>query len=471
MNNKKISRLLLLISILFLALIVHITVFDLVNHNKFAATNTSDREDFVRRGTIYDRNQTVLAESTGNIKNQKRIYPYKNLYSHIIGYKSQTHDTSDLEKVYNSALMGESETALVGGVMTFINDAKSVMNGEGEKTGSSITLTIDNRLQQAAHKALGSYKGSVVAVNPRTGEILAMVSKPDFDPTPETLGDAVANAKDSALTRRATTGLYMPGSTFKIIVTAAMIDNNMKSFKIDEETELKTEVSNYGNVKKVSGVVDLETGFKKSNNIYFAEAAIELGEDEILSTAKKFMFTEPIALDSLASATSTLPQKANINSYRAISNMALGQGDVSTTPLHLALIASAIANDGVMMQPYIISKISAPTYYKANPTRLKRCVSTATARKIKDLMRLCVQSGTGTAASVYGKDVCGKTGTAEVDTSKGTAHAHFVGFAPYDNPEIAIAVVLENVDNKVTGGSNAAPVARAVLEEYFKLNK
>ena len=124
-----------------------------------------------------------------------------------------------------------------------------------------------------------------------------------------------------------------------------------------------------------------------------------------------------------------------------------------------------------MMQPYVIKEISSPFSYEADPETLKRCVSSTTAEKIKDLMLLCVKSGSGSGAAIYGKDVCGKTGTAEIDTKTGEANANFVGFAPYDDPEVAIAVVLENVPDKVTGGSAAAPIARVVLEKYFKIFK
>lgn len=468
MNNKKVSRLLLVISILFMALIVHITVFDLVHHKKYAVSNTS-REEYVRRGKICDRNGIVLAESTGNIKNQQRVYPYKNLYAHIVGYKSSTHDTSDLERAYNGPLMGESNTAVIGSVVTLFEDAKYALSGETEKKGSDLTLTIDHELQKTAHEALGTYKGSVVLMNPKTGEIYAMISKPDFDPSPQTLNDTIANAADSSLTRRATTGLYMPGSTFKIIVTASMIDNNMRHFELKKDAALRTDVTNYGNKKEIESDINLETAFKTSNNIYFAEAGIDLGGNKLIKTAQDFGFETPFSLDGLGVSTGTLPTSSEVNSYRAVANMALGQGQVATSPLHLAMIASTIANDGVMMKPYIVQKISKPAFLITQPVPLKRCISTNTASKIKDLMKLCVDEGTGTSAQIYGRNVCGKTGTAEVDTAARTAHAHFVGFAPYDNPSVAIAVVLENVPDNVTGGKHAAPIARRVLEKYFQI--
>ena len=474
MTNKKIARLLLAISFLFLFLIVYITGFDLVNHDKYAATNTSSREEYVRRGSIYDRNDVLLAESTGHIKNQKRQYPYKNLYSHVIGYKSSIFDTTGLERNYNNALMGASDTALVGGFLTFVEDAKSAMSGEEEKEGADITLTIDNELQQTASDALGNIKGAIVVMNPKTGEILAMISKPDFDPTPETLDEEMAAANernDGSLTQRAVTGSYLPGSTFKIIVAASMLENGMGDFTIDRDTELRTDKSNYGNVKTITGEVNLESAFPSSHNIYFCEGAIELGADRVMETARRFMFTEKIVVDKCPLAVGTLPDENDVNSYGKIGNLALGQDKVTASPLHLAMIASAIANDGVMMQPYFISTITDPVYYEAEPTSLKRCVSSSTAKTLQRLMKKCVDSGTGSGAKISGVEVCGKTGTAEINTATGDANAVFVGFAPYRNPEVAIAVVLENVPHKVTGGGQAAPIAKTVLEKYFELYK
>ena len=472
MTNKKITWLLAIISVMFLSIIIYLTAFDLVNHDKYAVDISTERENYVVRGKIYDRNKTLLANSTGIGAGQKREYPYKNLYAHIIGYKSDTSGSNDIEKFYNSDLMGKSSAPLVGGFVTFFKDIKSMTGDTSNSYGDNITLTIDHRLQQTAHDALGNYKGAVVALNPQTGEVLAMVSKPDFDPSNDKGKSEIDNAtklNNNALLRRATLENYSPGSTFKVVVAASMIENGCDDFVFDDNSELTVKIKNYGEGEgKFLGETDLLLGFKSSSNIYFSEAAINLGSEKLIKTAKNFLFEENLMLDRLGVAKSTLPQK--IESNGDITNTALGQGDVKTSPLHLAMIASAVANDGIMMKPYIVSQIPGPAGSRAKPQKLKKCITSATASKLKDLMKECVLSGTGAMAQVYGKDVCGKTGTSEIDTKAGTANALFIGFAPYDNPQIAICVVAENLPNNNTGGTVAAPIAKKVIQKYFELN-
>ena len=472
MNNTKIARLLTVFGIMFLSLIVYITAFDLAHHDSFAVDPTSDREKYVLRGTIFDRNKTVLAESIRDGQVQTRLYPYRELYAHIIGYKSETHGSNEIEKYYNSDLTGKSSTPLLGDAVTFAEDIKSLFSGDKNKNGYNITLTIDHELQKTAYEALGDYKGCVVAIDPQTGEVLAMVSTPSFDPSAENLDQSIkeaTEANNNALLRRSTLEAYPPGSTFKIIVAASMIENGEEDFVFDDKGELSFNVKNYGEGKgKFLGETNLESGFINSSNIYFSEAGISLGKDKITETAKNFMFGEEITLDRLGVAPSVLPEE--ITSNGDVTNLCLGQGNVKTTPLHLALIASAVANDGVMMKPYIVDSISGPAGIKTKPSVMKNCVDYSTAKKLKELMKKCVESGTGSAAYIDGIEVCGKTGTAEVDTKKQTAHALFVGFAPYDNPEIAICIVAENLPHQNTGGTVAAPIAQKVLKKYFEIN-
>jgi len=467
MNNKRIALLLTVIGIMFLSLIVYITIFDITNHESYAVDDLRDEEQFVKRGTISDRDNVVLANSDSN---GNRLYPYKNLYAHIIGYKSQFHGSNEIEKHYNSDLIGRSSTPLAGDFFEFWEDVKSLVV-TGDKNGYNINLTIDHDLQKAAYDALGSHKGSIVALNPKTGEILAMVSKPDFDPSPDVLGESIKKAtaeNDNALLRRSTMQVYPPGSTFKIIVTASMIENDAENFEFDDTGDLTVKIKNYGEGEgKFLGRTNLEQGFTNSSNIYFSEAGISLGKDKITQTAKNFMFEKNIRLDRLGVARSMLPDK--IKNDGDITNLCLGQGDVKSTPLHLALISAAIANDGIMMTPYIIDSISGVAGVKASPAILKQCTTPETAQKLKELMRMCVETGTGTMAAINGKNVCGKTGTAEVDTTENTAHALFTGFAPYDNPEIAICVVVENLPHQNTGGTVAAPIAKKVMDKFFSL--
>ncbi len=470
MNNKKIAHLLTLFGVMFLSLIVYLTVFDITSHDDYAVDIISDRENYVIRGSVYDRNKTVLAESTE--ANGQRSYPHGNLYCHIIGYKSPAYGSNEIEKYYNSDLIGKSSTPIIGGAVTFAGDVQSAIGGKKDPYGYDITLTIDHNLQKTASDALGSYKGSVVVINPKTGEILAMVSKPDFDPSANSLGESIKKATengDKSLLRRSTLEAYPPGSTFKLIVAAAMIENGCEDFTFDDKDKLTVKVKNYGEGEgKFLGETNLEQGFIHSSNIYFSEAGINLGKDKITDMAKSFMFENEITLDRLGVATSRLPDSIDTNGE--ITNLCLGQGDVKATPLHLALAASAVANDGIMMTPYIVDSISGPAGIKNTPRKLKQCIKKSTAASLKLLMKKCAQSGTATAASVWGKDVCGKTGTAEIDTDKNTAHALFVGFAPYDDPEIAICVVVENLPHKNTGRRVAAPIAQKVFRKYFVLN-
>ena len=471
MNNKKISRLLAVFAFMFLSIIVYLTFFDLTNHDNYAVDTISDRENYVIRGTIFDRNKVPLAESTE--AEGQRSYPYANLYCHVIGYKSPVHGSNEIEKLYNADLIGKSSTPLIGGAVTFAGDLKNAVHGKSDAYGYDITLTIDHNLQKACRDALGSYRGSVVALNPKTGEILAMVSNPDFNPSADLLAESIKNATENAdksLLRRATLEAYPPGSTFKIIDTAAMIENDMEDFTFNDKDELTVKVKNYGDGEgKFLGHTTLEQGFIHSSNIYFSEAGIKLGGDKIISMAKNFMFESEITFGRLGVAKSKLPESVNTNGD--VTNLSLGQGDVKATPLHMALIASAIANDGTMMTPYIIDSISGPAGIKTSAHKLKKCVQKSTAQVLKELMKSCVESGTGSAARVPGIEVCGKTGTSEIDTGKNTAHALFVGFAPYNNPEIAICVVVENLPHQNTGGSVAAPIAGRVLQKYFELNK
>jgi len=483
MNSKKISRLMLIIGVAFIALIVNITRIDVTEHEKYADKTATERDNIIRRGSIIDRNGVILAKSTGKIENQKREYPYKNLYAHIVGYRNTDGGhIAGIEEAYHLNLTGQDDTELLGGAKTFLNDLELAFSEEKERKGSDIILTIDHNLQEAAQKALKDkgYAGSIVVMNPKTGEILAMVSSPDFDPTPETLSEEIQRTSAenmSAQVNRAVQSLYSPGSTFKIIDTAALYTNGMHDFKLNEKFERKTDMREYNGSSEIK-YKNLESAFKHSSNIYFAEAIAELGGDKLKETSRNFMLGKDIELDILKNtknkvSVATLPGKDEVG-YKADGLFAIGQGKVGITPLQLAMIASAIANDGTMMQPYMIQEITEPTSYTARPEELKQCVSTYVAGKIKDLMRSVVNESGGTGEKAFkdfieGIEVCGKTGTADTAT-KGKVHTLFLGFAPYDDPEIAISVVLENLPSGKTGGSEAAPIARIVLEKYFELN-
>lgn len=470
MNNKKITHMLVLFSTLFMALIVYLTVTDLYYRDEYTSSSLNSRnaarETNITRGTIYDRSGTVLAETKDGTA--KRVYPYSNLYSHVIGYSSSTYGKSLIESVYNNELLGNN------GILSVSNLKKKLY---GEKMhGADLTLTLDHELQKRANELMKSYTGAAVAMNPQTGEILAMVSKPDFDPDEDALSknwNSLSNSESSPFLTRATMGLYPPGSTFKLVTTAAMLENGFENSTVEDSNGYvkigSEKISNAGGER--NGHTDLHLGFIKSSNVFFADTATKMSDDMLLAAAEDFMFNKKTGV-KFPHNRSRFTTSSMSEGERAIT--AIGQGKTLATPLHLAMIASAISNDGKMMRPYIVSKVSSSGYGIVNtkPYMLKKCLESTDALTIKDLMRDAVKSGTGRSAQIYGMEVCGKTGTAEnekTDEDSTKTHAVFVGFAPYDNPQIAVSVVLEYAGS--SGGTIAAPIAREIMKKYFEIQK
>lgn len=457
-ENKRIIRVLVVICLLFLTLLVYLLYFNMFRADEVAANPYNKRqwedEKFVKRGSIYDANGTLLAETQiAEDGTHSRVYPKGRLYSHIIGYHSKAYGKSQLEMKYDAQLLGKGDISL-----TF-NELRS---------GYDLNLTIDNVLQQYAYDQLGARNGAVVALEPKTGKILAMVSRPDFEPSAAALEKNwkdIVEREDSPLLSRATQGLYPPGSTFKIATTAAAYEQG-KTGAVFEDTGLfevgGIKVKNSNNA--VHGRLSLQRGFEVSSNFVFCTLGYELGAENMLDISKRFGVDKDIKLEVNTS-------KSQIQ-YKKMSDVdaalvAIGQGQLLMTPLHVALMGSVIANDGRMMQPYLVDSVttaSGITVSRSTPQMLYDVISPGCAEYIKNLMVGAVKNGTGTNARISGIEVAGKTGTAENETSKD--HAWFVGFAPADNPEIVVAVILEYDGGG--GGSNAAPIARNVMKKYLK---
>jgi peptidoglycan glycosyltransferase len=440
-----------------LSLIGYLTYFTLFRSADVAAHPSNRRlwvqEENTLRGSIYDASGVVLAKTVTNEKNEQvRTYPYGSLYAHVIGYNSAIYGKSQLESAFNDLLLGKNAFS------TIIN-----MGGLSE-VGFDLTLTIDHDVQQAAANRLGKRNGAAVAINPRTGEILAMVSSPSFDPNDSALIQNWAKINDdenAPFLARATSGLYPPGSTFKIVTSSAILSEKLDNMTFNDTGSTTIDGKVFKNYKNKSmGKLDLARAFSLSSNVAFCEWGAALGGAKLYEKAAAFGFEKAVSLD-IPAAKSRFPQKDMSATDSAAA--AIGQWDILATPLQMAKVAGVIANDGVDMPNNLVKKATNSMgliMYEAKKSAGTRVIPTEDAAKIKDMMVQTVKSGTATSVSISGVTVAGKTGTAE-NEKQGKEHAWFVGFAPAVNPQIAVAVIVEYSGG--TGSELAIPIAREMI--------
>lgn len=457
--NKRLLFVMIFFIILFMGLAIYLVYFQLFKAKAIASHDNNRRnwinEDTIARGSIYDKNGNVLAysEDDGN-GGQLRIYNYGKISSTITGYNSKTYGKTGIEKTYNKYLLNLSDDDMS-------SFRKMIVKND---TGNDLHLTIDQNIQNLTYNYMSNYVGAAVIMNPKTGEILAMVSNPAFDPNSvdSDWQNLIANS-NAPLVNRATTGLYRPGSTFKIVTSAAMLDNNIDQSYEDTGSELiqNFEIKNFGN--QVFGNLDLRRAFIYSSNTYFASKTNKLGKEAMRATTDKFMFNKTYPFDT-EKYDSLIPYKQLNQVDLAMTGFGYGKSQV--TPLHMAMVTSTIANNGVMMKPRLVSNVTdkdGKVVFKNKEEELSKALSIKNANIIRDLMVDVVNQGTGQAAKINGIDVAGKTGTA--DKSNGFIDAWFVGFAPAYDPKIAVAIVVENSQD--TGGVTVAPIARNLMVDIF----
>ncbi len=461
MNNERKRTISLLVSLLlgFVVLIIYMSYFqifksDTIRDNAYNKRLWMDEESILR-GSIFDRNGQVLAYSEKANDKINRIYKYDYLYSHIIGYSLRDYGKAGLEKTFNNELINSKEGSGIDEVIDIINP---------QKIGNNLTLTIDDGLQKLSRNLLKDKRGSIITMNPNNGEILSMVSMPDFNVNTLSKDWSFVSVDErSPLVNRASQGLYAPGSVFKIITALSILDNNIES-KYDCSGSL--EIDGYtikdfnGNVH---GEIGLEEAFINSCNTYFANFALDLGYSNLKETAESLLFNKEINLQ-LDNKKSIFPQ--NSLGKTDLGASGIGQGRILTTPLNMLLITSAIANEGKIISPSLVKEVKTPsdTLVYKNSYKLLASVDKDNANKIKAMMKGVVDRGTGKKASIKGLSVSGKTGTAQ--NSKGLNDIWFVGFAPYDNPQISVVVLIE--DQTSTGGEGAAPIARELINYSLK---
>ena len=482
--TPEIKRVANFILLMFLSLFMAASAMQVVNAEGLNNDSRNQRAVYdgykTQRGAILVNNKPI-AESVKTSNTYRFLRKYSgDQYSAITGFYSLFQGRTGLENVLDSSLRGDNSAA-------FFEQLNALLSGN-PVTGASVELTIDEEVQQVAWDALGSMKGAVVAIEPSTGRILALVSKPGFDAnllSTHNTADASANYKklltdkNSPLINRAIGGnLYAPGSVFKLIVAAAAFEsgNYSPQSKLPNPPEYilpgtTTAITNSGEGKCGGAkTVSIATALKLSCNVPFAQLGIELGQSAIAQQAKTFGFGESLSIP-LKSTPSVFPE--NLDDAQT-GLTAFGQFDVRVTPLQMAMVSAAIANGGVEMKPYMVDQIftsNLTLLEEGAPTELRRSITTSTAERIKQMMIAAVSSGVSSNAKIPGVKVAGKTGTAE-NGPKDPYTLWFTGFAPADNPQIAVAVVIEDGGGKGQSGRGntlAAPIAKKVMEAV--LNK
>lgn len=483
--NVQIRRLFLFLAVLFAALMA-ITAYWLWRAPELEARQGNPtlavRQVTIDRGRIMAEDGTILARNRQREVAGKtwymRVYPQRSLAAQTVGYSTIDRSRSGLEQSMNDFLTGSN-----GNLSTLLDKAVDKVSGRTQQ-GNSLVLTLDLEAQRRAQELLADACGAVVAIEPATGRVLVLASSPSYDLNLvaddfQSILDQQGPCRPAApLLNRGTAGLYAPGSTFKVITTAAALESGRYTPESEFDDpgyclEYGKKIFNFADQSgpEVFGRLTLAQALESSVNSVFCEIGKELTALPILETARRFGFYEQPPLETpsderLASGLYArgelyLPEDPNdVDPGR----LAFGQERMLVTPIQMAMVAAGIANDGVVMKPQVVRRILKPDGSILNqsaPEELGDAVSTQTAAELTAMMELVVQSGTGTAAQIPGVRVAGKTGTAETGRPDAD-NAWFIGFAPADEPRVAIAVVLS--DQTGTGGQVAAPIAGALME-------
>ena len=436
------------------------------------------------RGPIVDRTGAWLARSERDA-NGEAVRQYRDdTISHVVGYASRRYGTAGLERSYNAELLGLSGSGAFGELMDKF--------GQEPDRRLGLQLSLDLRLQRAAVRGLGSDAGAVVMLDPTNGEILALASTPVFDAQavadPDTSSATFEGLLDDAgkpLLPRATLGRYVPGSVFKIVTGIAGLDTGA----ITPETTFPQQPAAEKTGLVVDGfrirdghhpmtgntALDLVGATEASCNIWYALAGLDTGGERLVDEAAQLGFGAPIPFD-LPTAVSQVTSgdgsaPGGFVDDAELASASFGQGQTFVTPLQMALVAGAVANDGVLMKPHVVTALTGdgPGARTIGPEVWSRVLSAENAASLQAAMRAAVEGDIGrqftAGAAVPGIPTAGKSGTAELG-GRGEPHSWFIGFAPVENPKIAIAVLVERGGR---GGERAAPLAGDLMARYFEL--
>ncbi len=481
-----VRRISVLVAMLFAALLISSTLIQFVQAPSISARADNRRtllDNYSReRGSIIVGDQPV-ARSLPSPDEQitfLRTYPQGPLYAAVTGYFSYTYGAGGgLEGSEGELLSGSADEL-------FYRRVTDLLTGR-QQAGASVRLTINAKAQEAADKALGNQRGAVVALDPKTGAILAMVSHPQYDPNQLSQHDQAAVTKawttfnadpTRPMVNRAISGnLYPPGSVFKIVTASAALEGKV----VDEQSQIpappvmdlpQTNVGLPNYDRKPcgpNGATTLQHALEISCNTAFGYLGVQLGADALRSQAAKFGFGQTLRIPTRVEP-STVP--AQLSPPQAAQS-AIGQYDVRVTPLQVAMVSAAIANHGVVMRPYLVRDVlgsNLESLETHQAVQLSVAVSDATASTLTRMLVSVVDNGTGRPAKIDGIAVAGKTGTAQQGNGQ-APHAWFTSFAPANDPKVAVAVVVEdggNAGSEAAGGLLGGPVAKAVMEAVLK---
>ncbi|MBA2529477.1 MAG: penicillin-binding protein 2 [Euzebyales bacterium] len=488
--TRQVRRVAAVMLVLFAALFVNLNYLGVLRAEDLASDNRNSRtissEYAIERGSIIvgegsEQIQAAKSEPTGDdVFRYRRRYPTDELYAHLTGFYSLVYGRAELEATANSYLVGDSPEQ-------FARNIGDLLTGR-EPQGDDVVLTVDPAAQEAARDALGDRVGAVVALEPRTGAVLALWSNPSYDPNPLASFDrdtAVAawESEDSEEGRRnrALRELYPPGSTFKLVTAAAALESGVQPDDTFPDPQRYTPpltsvgIPNFGGGLCNDGKrITLEESLAVSCNTVFARLGVKVGAEALVEQAEAFGLNSDYEFD-LPFAASRIPEADDLDEP-ATAQSAIGQRDVRVTPLQMAMITAAIANDGTLVRPRVIERVQAfngSVVRELEPQTLvlpgqtdAQAVSPETAEALQRMMLAVVEEGSGDEASLPGVEVAGKTGTAQTGEGQNPT-VWFTGFAPLDDPQVAVAVVVPNggdVGSEATGGRVAAPIAKAVIE-------
>lgn len=467
--NPKANRHMLILTygivLLFVGLATYYGYFlftkgDTVINNSYNARLDSFA-DRVVRGEIRSSDGTVIAQTNIDGEgNESRNYPYDSLFAHVVGYSS--NGKTGIEALSNFYLL----TSHVNMLEQVFNELSSVKN-----KGDNVVTTLDLDIQKAAYDALGKRNGAVVVMEPDTGKILAMVSKPDYNPN-TLLADwnhLVAEENTSGqLLNRATQGLYPPGSTFKVVTALEHMRENPSNYG-DYTFDCNGTYKNGDYTIKcyhgtAHGHQDFRQAFANSCNGAFSNLGLSLNLNGLKNTADQLLFNSDLPL-SIAYSKSSYTMAEGADTWQILQT-SIGQGQTQITPIHNAMMTAAIANGGTLMKPYLIDRVESAggdVVKKFMPQSYGNLMTAEESSGLSEYMRAVVTEGTGSALRTDAYTVAGKTGSAEFEKGKET-HAWFIGYAPVEHPKVVISVIVEEGGS---GGQTAAPIARTLFDLYF----